>query len=87
MKLGFLAQLPVVSSSDGAKTVSLIKRFHLRDSLNNLIKFAIILGDNLHEVTAKVVQNPKCDNVTTLCADVLSNLDACRVCSKYYIEL
>nr|CAG4639795.1 EOG090X019S [Daphnia pulex]SVE84709.1 EOG090X019S [Daphnia pulex] len=34
--------------------------------------------DNLHEVTAKVVQNPKCDNVTMLCADVLSNLDACR---------
>nr|CAG4646820.1 EOG090X019S [Megafenestra aurita]SVE92229.1 EOG090X019S [Megafenestra aurita] len=34
--------------------------------------------DNLHEVTAKVVNNPKCDNVTTLCADVLSTFDACR---------
>lgn len=37
------------------------------------------LGDNLHEVTAKVVQSPKCDNITTLCADVLSPSDACRV--------
>nr|CAG4636784.1 EOG090X019S [Ceriodaphnia reticulata]SVE72775.1 EOG090X019S [Ceriodaphnia reticulata] len=34
--------------------------------------------DNLHEVTAKVVNNPKCDNVTTLCADVLSSYDTCR---------
>nr|SVE73394.1 EOG090X019S [Daphnia atkinsoni] len=34
--------------------------------------------DNLHEVTAKVVPNPKCDNVTTLCADVLSPFDTCR---------
>nr|SVE74962.1 EOG090X019S [Daphnia dolichocephala] len=34
--------------------------------------------DNLHEVTAKVVQNPKCDNVTTLCADVLTTFDTCR---------
>nr|SVE74023.1 EOG090X019S [Daphnia barbata] len=34
--------------------------------------------DNLHEVTAKIVQNPKCDNVTTLCADVLKAFDTCR---------
>lgn len=37
------------------------------------------LGDNLHEVTAKVVKNSRCDNVTTLCADVVSVFDECRV--------
>nr|CAG4641467.1 EOG090X019S [Eurycercus lamellatus] len=34
--------------------------------------------DSLHEVSARIVDNPKCDNVTTLCADVLSSADSCR---------
>ena len=33
----------------------------------------------MHEVTAKVVKNEKCNNVTTFCTDVFAPRDICRV--------
>ena len=46
---------------------------------NLYIYFFWNTGDSLHEVTAKVVQSPNCDNVTSLCVDVLTAADACQV--------
>ena len=59
---------------------------NLLNHKNRIIKMIIFMflifyqpGDSLSEVTAKVVSNSKCNNITTICADVLSNADACQV--------
>lgn len=36
-------------------------------------------GDNLHEMTIKVIDSSRCDNVTTLCTKHLTSQNGCSV--------